>query len=207
MRGEAAAIFGEIGNIEEARALTREVMDECHRVGYAWHEAVCIADLAQFDLHEGSYEAARAGFVSALETVRGLDAFSSEIEFLPYLGLALIGLDQRGDARASYLNLLDLSTRDGIVTGSRLFDALTGIALAAEPESASKAGRLHGAAASLRRTANLPPSPKTAELERRFEQRLIGALGEQAWEEKQAVGANLTQEQAIELARSLAGAT
>jgi hypothetical protein len=182
-------------------------MDECRRGGYAWHEAVCVATLAQFDLDEGRYDAARKGFESALEKVRGLEAFSSEIEILPFLGLALLGLDHHGDARASYLNLLDLATRDGIVTGSRLFDALTGIALSAEPESAADAAHLKGAVASLRRTANLVSSPRTAELEGRFEQRLIEALGQEAWEQEQAVGSALTLEETIELGRSLADAT
>jgi hypothetical protein len=44
------------------------------------------------------------------------------------------------------------------------------------------------------------------ELRHRFEQPLIQALGEDAWAQEQAVGARLTLEEAIELARTLATA-
>jgi hypothetical protein len=44
------------------------------------------------------------------------------------------------------------------------------------------------------------------ELQHHFERPLIDTIGQEAWDREQAVGAKMTLEETIELARSLAGA-
>jgi hypothetical protein len=78
------------------------------------------------------------------------------------------------------------------------------IALATEPGELRSAARLVGAVDAVRQNARITGWPGELELRRRFERPLIDALGEDDWAREQAVGATLTLEEAIELARTLA---
>lgn len=88
-------------------------MDECRRIGDGWAEAVTAPMLAEFDLYEHEYEAARAALASALEAGRRFGDYRLDTRTLRDLGYALLGLERRSDARATFTNLLVLATRDG----------------------------------------------------------------------------------------------
>jgi hypothetical protein len=86
--------------------------------------------------------------------------------------------------------------------------ALTGIALAADPAEADRAARLHGAVAQLNSDADVvinAYSRADDELERHFERQLVLVLGEEAWEREKTAGSTMTLEQAIALAQSISG--
>ena len=185
--------------------LYREVREESLRAGDDWGAIICDSSLAQLDLYQHEYESARAGFASVLDSGRRFGQFLFENEVLRDLGLALLGLNQRAEARSSFRESLDIATEDNPTPGSPLFDALDGIALAARYEEASQAARLRGAVNALRHTAKVRPPRRTDELEQRLQQPLIDALGQEAWEQEQAAGATMTLD-VIELARSLVGA-
>ena len=129
-----------------------------------------------------------------------------ETEVLRDLGYSLLGLERQSEARGAFLELLDLATRDGLTPSLPLVDSLDGIALAADRKNAFDASRLRAGACRVRRTANLANSPRVTELESHFEKALIDGVGPDAWEREQAVGAALTLQATIDLARSLAAA-
>ena len=108
----------------------------------------------------------------------------------------------------SFAEALELAASDNPTPTRELAEALGGIALAADPANEDRAARLRGAVASLRqssKSAGVATLPRLRELEHHFEQPLINALGHEAWEREQTVGAAMTLEATIELARSLAG--
>jgi len=206
VRSNAAAIFGEAGDTETARALYREVLAAHHSTADGYGEAVAAASLAEYDLYEHDYQAAHDIFVSTLATARRVRSFFFETAVLCGLGYSLLGLTQRSEARAAFLELLDLALQDSPTPTLPLADAFDGIAVAANPSDTHRAARLRAAAASTRDSANLVGSPMVIELQHHFERPLIDTIGQEAWDREQAVGAKMTLEETIELARSLAGA-
>jgi hypothetical protein len=91
---------------------------------------------------------------------------------------------------------------------SYLADALSCIALAAEPDAAGRAARLRGAVAHLSSDAGVVMNAYDdagADLEGHFERRLVAVLDEETWEREKAAGARMTLDEAIALARSLRG--
>ena len=203
---DVAVIFADVGHIEEARSLTRECRDQCLRIDDQLGVVYADTGLAQLDLDSHNYEAARAGLASALESTRRLTDYSLETEILRDLGYALLGLRRRGEARATFLELLDLAVRASPTPTLPLTDALDGIALATNASDARQAARLRAATATTRRATNFASTPRLTELEHHFEQPLIESLGTDAWEREQAAAATLTLDEAIELARRLARA-
>jgi hypothetical protein len=83
--------------------------------------------------------------------------------------------------------------------------AAAGLALSADSVDAAQATRLRGALATLRQSVESRVSAQDEELERRFEQPLTDALAPEDYETEMAAGAEMSLEEAIELARSLAG--
>jgi predicted ATPase/class 3 adenylate cyclase len=203
VRANAATILGEAGETETARTLTREALAENRAVGSEYGEATSAASLAEFDLYEHDYRAAHDVFVSTLATARRLESSHMETEVLRDLGYALLGLEQHREARTAFLELLELALINSSTPTLALADALSGLALSADPSDARSAPRLR--AATIRHTANLASWPRITELEHHFEQPFIDTIGQEAWDREQAVGAKMTLEEAIELARSLAG--
>ena len=183
--------------------MSHESQAEYKRIGERLGELDTAALLAQFDLDAHEYEAARTGLSSALESARRLHHYPLETEILRDLGHALLGLERRSEAQATFANLLDIATEQEAKPSIPLFAALAGIALAANPADMRQAARLRGAVDSQRRTAKHANAPRSEQLERHFEQPLIATLGEETWAQEQAVGATMTLEKAITLARSL----
>ena len=79
----------------------------------------------------------------------------------------------------------------------------SGVAHAASPDRISAATRLRGAINTSRETLGLHDDPRNIENERFFDRSLMDALGEKAWAKEQALGAAMTYDEMVELARSL----
>lgn len=192
------------GSDEEARAVFRHGIEEAHRIGGAaasFAAPIFVADLAHLDLLKHDYESARAGFSSALTGMQSIGHYAHEAAILRDLAFALLGLGQRTDASVAFSAILDLALADGRSLPADVAEAAAGIALAAQP--GRPAARLRGAAASRRELL----SPRFDEFEALFEQPLIKALGRKAWQEEQAIGAAMSIEETIALARLLANDT
>jgi len=182
-----------------------QVSDDARRLDDPLFIALADGNAFALDLLERRYDAAEAGFRSALEIQRGLGHAYLEGELLRSLGFALLGLSRRSEARAAFMSSLEILAVDSSPTFG-LTATLQGIALASEPAAMGSAARLAGAVAAVRERARLTESADELELRRRSEQPLIDALGEEEWAREQAAGAKLTLEEAIELARTLATA-
>jgi hypothetical protein len=165
-----------------------------------------LADLGGLNLADHEYESARAAYAAALTQLRSRTNKYYELESLQGLGLALLGLGRRGEARAAFSEKLELAlaaTRTHTLYVAR---ALSGIALAAEPDAAARAARLRGAVAQLNSDAGVVMNAYFEgddELEHHFERELVAVLGEEAWEKEKAAGSTMTFEEAILVAQLL----
>jgi predicted ATPase/class 3 adenylate cyclase len=189
------------GSDGEARATLRAAVDEFRRLGDIVNEAISTLNLAELDLYAGDFEAARAGYAAAVTTVREVGYVLMQATAGFGFGRALLGLGWRHEALAALCAALDHALENGVTRD--VYDTLGGIALAADENDVPAAARIRGAVEALRQREGVNRDPRDEELERRFERLLIQAVGKQAWEREQAVGALMTIEETIELARSL----
>jgi predicted ATPase len=204
-RLDLGTVFEQAGLRAEARAMYAQVSDEARLFGDPLLVAIADGNACGLDLLEQRYEAAEAGLRSVCEVARRSGHAGFEANAYRGLGLALLGLGRRADARAAFMSSLEVLVTDDPTPGFELTATLRWIALAAETTDVRSAARLAGAVAAVRQNARLMEPPTEFELRRRFEQPLIDALGEDEWAREQAAGATLTLEEAIELARTLAG--
>jgi tetratricopeptide (TPR) repeat protein len=201
--GIFASILTSVGS-EEARSVLERFVREARRSGLAVLESLGLADLGRLTLLEHDYESSRAAYTTALTQLRGLRQKGAVMESLHSLGLASLGLGQREEARSAFAELLELA----LAHSAYLAEALSGIALAADPAAADRAARLRGAVAQLNSDADVVMNAYFGaedELERRFERQLVALLGEKAWERETTAGSTMTLDQAIALAQSLSG--
>jgi predicted ATPase len=202
--GNLASILTSVGWAEEAQSVLERFVHEARRSGLAVLESLGLADLGELTLVEHDYESSRAAYTTALTQLRGLGQKGAVMESLYGLGLASLGLGQRGEARAAFAELLELA----LAHSAYVAEALSGIALAADPAAAGRAARLRGAVAQLKSDADVVMNAYFEagdELERRFERQLVVLLGEEAWERETTAGSTMTLDQATALAQSLAG--
>jgi hypothetical protein len=165
-------------------------------------------DHSSAGLLEHDYESSRAAYATALTQLRSRDDKYSELGALKGLGLASLGLGQRGEARAAFAEMLELALAATRTHSAYVAGALSGVALAADPAAADRAARLRGAVAQLNSDADVVMNAYSRagdELERHFERELVVVLGEEAWELEKTAGSTMTLEQAIALAHSLSG--
>jgi hypothetical protein len=103
--------------------------------------------------------------------------------------------------------LLELASGSGRTFRPEVALAVSGLALSLEPADFRQGARLRGAITAHRVTHGLKSrmSGRNDELESRFEQALMDALGREAYESERATGAAMSLEETIELTRSLAG--
>jgi predicted ATPase/class 3 adenylate cyclase len=202
-RVDVAVVFAEAGLREEARATFGQASDEARRLGNPFLIALADGNVGWLDVAEERYEAATAGFHSSLELVQSLGHAAWEADGLRGLGIALLGLGRRAEARAALTSSLDILAADPTPSVELTATPLW-LALAAEPDDARSAARLLGAVDAVRQNARLTARQIELELRRRFEPPLIDALGEDEWAREHAAGAKLTLELAIDLARTLA---
>ena len=209
--GDLGQILTRVGRADEARLVVRSAVEEARRNDFLMFVITGEAELGLLDLAEGDYVSARRVLMSGLEQTRrlGLDHYPYELEVLRGIGFAQLGLGARREARASFLELLEAVLAANHGMHPDLVVAISAMALAADPADFRAGARLLGAVAKLRLDAGIETSMwegARLELERRFEQPLIRALGEKAYAAEQASGARMSLEETIGLARSLADA-
>jgi len=79
------------------------------------------------------YGSSRAAYTAALTEIRRLGHKGAEMESMEGLGLALLGLGQRGEARVAFAEMLELALAATGTHSADIARALSGIALAADP--------------------------------------------------------------------------
>jgi predicted ATPase/class 3 adenylate cyclase len=206
--GHLATILMGVNRTEEARAVYERFVHEARRSGLVGWEIIGLAELGWLDLLEHDYESSRAAYAAALTQLRSRGDKYSELAALKGLGLASLGLGQRGEARAAFAEMLELALAAMRTHSAYVAGALSGVALAADPAAADRAARLRGAVAQLNSDADVVMNAYSRagdELERHFERELVVVLGEEAWEREKTAGSMMTLEQAIALAHSLSG--
>ena len=123
---------------------------------------------------------------------------------LQTLGFALVGLDRRSEAREAFAKSLDLAVTSGMTGEGLLTETLAGIAYATEQARFDSAAQLLGVVQRLNdEERRLDPGPRQRELKCFFAQPLIDALGAERYAREHGLGATMSQDEAIELARSL----
>jgi predicted ATPase len=127
--GHAALLELETGRDLEARTKLVEANDLSRASGNVANELEGTIWLANLELYTHDFEAARRLAISVLDKVTG-DYFRTT-RGLNALGLALVGLDRRGEAREAVAQSLDLVVTSGM-TGELLTETLAGIAFATE---------------------------------------------------------------------------
>ena len=205
--GNLADILTRVGRTKEARSVLERFVREARRSGMSL-ETLGLADLGALDLIEHDYESSRAAYAAALTQLRSRGDKYWEMETLKGIGLASLGLGQRGEARAAFAEMLDLALAEKRTHSVYVAGALSGIALAADPAAADRAARLRGAVAQLNSDAGVVMNAydeAAAELEAGFERELVAGLGEEAWEREKAAGSTITLEQALAVGRFLCG--
>jgi predicted ATPase/class 3 adenylate cyclase len=206
--GNLADILARVGRTNEARPVLERFVHEASRSGLVMLETLGLADLGALNLIEHDYESSRAAYAAALTQLRNRADKYYELETLKGLGLASLGLGQRGEARAAFAEMLELALAATRTHSVYVAGALSGIALAADPAAADRAARLRGAVAQLNSDAGVVMnaySEADDELDRQFERPLVAVLGEEAWEREKTAGSRMTLEEAIALAQSLSG--
>jgi predicted ATPase/class 3 adenylate cyclase len=204
--GNLATILAGVGRIKEARSVLERFVHQARSSGLMVLETIGLADLGALNLIEHDYESSRAAYAAALKQLRSRADKYYELETLKGLGLASLGLGQRGEARAAFAEMLELALAATRTHSVYVAGALSGIALAANPPAADRAAQLRGAVTQLNSDAGVVMnaySEAEDELEGHFERRLVLALGEEAWEREMAAGSTVTLEEAIDLAHSL----
>jgi predicted ATPase/class 3 adenylate cyclase len=205
--GNLASILAGVKRSNEARSVLERYVQEARRSGLVALETTGLADLGGLNLADHEYESARAAYAAVLTQLRSRTNKYYEMESLQGLGLALLGLGRRGEARAAFSEMLELAVAATRTHSLYVAGALSGIALAAEPDVADRAARLCGAVAQLNSDAGVVTNAYSEgnELEKHFERQLVAMLGEEAWEQERAAGSTMTLETAVALAQSLSG--
>jgi len=117
------------------------------------------------------------------------------------LGYAYVGLERRSDARTVFAAWLELAVEASRAAAPDVVVALSGIALAVEPRDFESGARLRGAIAKLRESRGGLRRRQwrfDEDLERRFEQMLMDALGDDEYRRAQDEGRELSFEEALE---------
>ena len=204
--GGFAGVLAGVNRTEEARSVLERFVHEARQSGLVTLETLGLGDLGALNLIEHDYESARAAYAAALTQLRSRANKYYELEALKGLGLASLGLGSRGEARAAFGEMLDLALAATRTHSAYVAGALSGIALAADPAAASRAGQLRGAVARLNIEAGVVVNAyfeAQADLDGHFERQLAAVLGEEAWEREKRAGSTMTLEEAVALARSL----
>jgi predicted ATPase len=201
------AFLRSAGRDGEARAVLRECAEAYRQRGDAANETMVLTNLGGLDLTAGDYESAHDTYLLALERSQHLDGLfaSSLAHTRPGLGLALLGLGRRNEARALFASELSRTVGDDLTVDSavkpHLGVLLSGVALASPREAYPQAARLRGAVVKLCDEGEfLHHEPFWNTLD----QVLIDVLGQETWQREQAAGAAMTLDESLALARSLA---
>jgi predicted ATPase/class 3 adenylate cyclase len=194
-----------VGRTDEARETLQRAAQAARAIDYQQLEIDSMIDLAEIDLYQHDFDSAYRVHMSALGRLRGRAELTPNYALM--MGWTALGVDHRDEARGLFAEAFSRMLAARATSHTEFARALAGIALAADLAAPRQAARLYGAAAGLRERSDFDLIADDQELESYFQQPLIQALGQEAWDREQAVGANMTLEDTIELARQLAGAT
>ena len=204
--GDLAMLLVQAGRREEARSVLRDAVGDARRSGLRMNAEWGSGQLGFVDLLDGDYEAACSALAPVLTYARSVDHYPFEASMLHWLGFSYLGIGQRDAARASFGDLLELSSGSSKTITPEFAAAMCALALAVEQVDFRDGARLHGAIEKLREETGGLRTPmwrEEREIEARFEQPLIDALGEDAYAHEHAIGAAMTRDEAIDLAQSL----
>jgi predicted ATPase/Tfp pilus assembly protein PilF len=195
-----AIVAGRRGDYVEARRLHEESLELCRRGDDPWLLAIALNNLGNLLMEEGDYEHAIELFEESLAVgeARGdLDRRARAYENLGEVTYAIGDLDR---AREFFCRSLEAATEIGLIE-CQLW-ALTGLAaVEAETRNSRTSAHLFGHAMEL--ASRLGAAHDESELmERQTLARLEAALGPEVLASELAVGAALSLEDAISLARA-----
>ena len=201
-----ASVHVEAERDDKARDAFREARVAFRAAGDEANDMACAIGLAELELYVGDLEAAAAVVEPAVEwTGRTGDRYRRG-GALSVLGFVELGRGRPVQAMGAFAEALELVLA-AERTGSHIFtNLLTGIAFASRAGSAQLGVRLLAAAAKLNDDRGYVASPRERELERPHRQLLIDTAGDDVAAHEQLLGAALTLDEAIALARTLAGA-
>ena len=199
---ELGIVFADAGRLKQARWVTHEARDFFLRNDGELAVAVTTNHSGWFDLAEQDFNAAHAAFDSARQDARRIGYPLLEAEASRGLGLALLALDHRQEARDAFRRMLEISEEIPSDKPMRL-DAVAGLALTADPDKTRDAARLRGAITHLRRTIKRGWQLGSEAVEAQLERHLVTYLGSVEWEREQTSGSGLTLDEAVSLAGTL----
>jgi tetratricopeptide (TPR) repeat protein len=206
-RYDLGAALGSAGEVDEARSMLRDVVGATHAIGDVGSEAFAAYNLAELELQVGAFEDSAADFERAGRANEQFGDADMTVWTRVGRGIALACLGRRADARASILDGLDRLTASADPLDSDLGAAVGLMALASDPADARRAARLRGAGSAFM----VPGSTQLDEMFEmqvsRLEAPLVAALGAAAWDDEVEAGRSMALHEAVEVARSLAGAT
>ena len=203
---DLAALLGEAGQAAEARTVFKQTLQLAEGRGDAFLAISIPLQLGFIDLNERQFNDAQTQFETALARNRAIGHYSADVYGRWGLGYALLGLGQRSGASAAFADALEIVLAAPQTVQSHFEIVASGIAHTASRDDAPVATRLRGAINSLRGELDWSDDPRNRAQDQLFDQPLIAALGQEAWEQEQAAGATLTLDEAIALARTLARA-
>ena len=201
-----ASLLGEARHAEEARTVFKQTLELAKSHGDAFWAMSIPIQLGFIDNDERRFEDAQTQFETALDQNRAIGHYSMDVWGRWGLGYALLGLGQRPTASAAFAEALEIVLAAPQTVQSHFEIVASGIAHTASRNDAPVAARLRGAINSLRAERGWNEDPRNLSQEHYFDQPLIAALGQEAWEQEQTAGATMTLDDVIALARTLARA-
>ena len=200
------ALLGEARQADEARAVFKQTLELAKSRGDAFWAISTLLQLGFIDNDERRFRDAQTVYETALDQNRAIGTYSMDVWGRWGLGYALLGLGQSPDASAVFAEALEIVLAVPQTVQSHFELVASGIAHTASPDDAPAAARLRGATNNLRAERGWNEDPRNLSQEHFFDQPLIAALGQEAWEQEQAAGATMTLDETIALARTLARA-
>jgi predicted ATPase/class 3 adenylate cyclase len=185
--GNQGSLMADLGEPEKARALTEEAYRLCRGVGDVSLSVLWLSNLAEGDLRDENYAAARARLSEALELARLIDDTRGIGFALANFGWVELLEGNLGRAAACFEESAAIARRlGGRWLGAQSIWGLAQVAAAAG--DADRAARLAGAADAYGRPAGFDP---TESFPCGYVDTARAALGEPAWQKAWAEGAEL----------------
>jgi predicted ATPase len=197
----ASALSGSGEHLEEARQLFLHVLGFRRRIGDQTNVAMVLLNLSGVEVGEGEYRAAGRYAEEALELAREASAAFMLCAALGRVGhIALLRGDQE-DAVARYAECLEsaIEAEDGEV----ILFALEGIAFARADADMPTAIRIHGATRAIRAKRGIHLDRFDSKTYEPMLDRLSELVGNHYFESELEAGADLSEDQAIQLALGL----
>ena len=203
---DLGALLGEARQAEEARAVLKQTLELAKSHGDAFMTISTLIQLGFIDNDEHRFKDAQTQYETALDQNRAIGHYTVDVWGRWGLGYALLGLGQRPNASAVFAEALEIVLAAPQNVQGHFELVASGLAHSASRDDAPVAARLRGATNSLRAERDWNEDPRNLSQEHFFDQPLIAALGQEAWEHEQTAGATMTLDETIALARTLAHA-